>query len=142
MKEELTDLFLKQLKPAPLPVALRARLAQPPAPVVEDVVHHRWRDRLVSLLPIAAALAIGMLLHRPSTQVDRPKAETAVTLRHHEKILLGSKRVKLFEVDGAYWELLQQQWKEESSVVNTHSPVLIRSSEIKHTLVCAPVIFD
>lgn len=142
MNEELSDSFLKQLKPAPLPLALRARLAQPPAPVVENTMPHSWRERLVSLLPIAAALAIGLMLHRHAGRVEPQEAEANVTVRHHEKILLQSKRLQLFEVDGGYWELLQQQWKEESTVANTHSPILIRSSEIKHTLVCAPVTFD
>lgn len=142
MNEELSDSFLKQLKPAPLPLALRNRLAQPPAPVVENAMPHSWRERLVSLLPIAAALAMGLLLHRYAGRAESQEAEPNVTVRHHEKILLQSKRLQLFEVDGGYWELLQQQWKEESAVANTHSPISIRSSEIKHTLVCAPVTFD
>ena len=142
MNEELSDSFLKQLKPAPLPLALRTRLAQPPAAVVENTIPHSWRERLVSLLPIAAALAIGLLLHRNAGRVEPQEAEPNVTVRHHEKILLQSKRLQLFEVDGGYWELLQQQWKEESTVANTHSPIFIRSSEIKHALVCAPVTFD
>ena len=142
MNEDLSDSFLKQLKPAPLPLALRNRLAQPPAPVVENAMPHSWRERLVSLLPIAAALAMGLLLHRYAGRAESQEAEPNVTVRHHEKILLQSKRLQLFEVDGGYWELLQQQWKEESAVANTHSPISIRSSEIKHTLVCAPVTFD
>jgi hypothetical protein len=142
MNEDLSDSFLKQLKPAPLPLALRARLAHPPAPVVENIMSHSWRERLVSLLPIAAALAMGLLLHRHAGRAESQEAEPNVTVRHHEKILLQSKRLQIFEVDGGYWELLQQQWKEESTVANTHSPIFIRSSEIKHTLVCAPVTFD
>jgi hypothetical protein len=142
MNEELPDSFLKQIKPAPLPVALRARLAQPPLRVVDHAMLLSWKARLTSMLPIAAALAIGMLLHRQSVRVEPQASEPEVTVRHHQKTLLQSKRLQLFEVDGGYWELLQQQWKEESTVANTHSPIFIRSSEIKHTLVCAPVTFD
>jgi hypothetical protein len=142
MNEELPDSFLKQIKPAPLPRALRARLTQPPVRVAGNAMPLSWKGRLASMLPIAAALAIGMLLHRKSVRVEPHATEPDVTVRHHQKTLIQSKRLKLFEVDGGYWELLQQQWKEESSVANTHSPILIRSSEIKHTLVCAPVTFD
>ena len=144
MNEELPDSFLKHLKPAPLPVALQARLAEPPARVARvDGMPRSWRGRVATLLPIAAVLAIGFALHRPSATLVKPMAsDSALTVRQHEKTLLQSKRLQLFEIDGGYWELLQQQWKEESSVATTDSPILIHSSEITQILVCAPVAFD
>jgi hypothetical protein len=146
MNEKLPERSLKQVRPAPLPPELRARLATPPAKVCSIRSHARITliARLKPLaLPLAAAVMIGFALHIFSGSDSEPtRTAPPVTLRQHEKTLLHSKRIQLFETEEGCWELVEQQWKEESSIANSHSPVLIRTSEITNTLICCPVAFD
>lgn len=150
MNEDHPPMFLKHVKPAPLPDGLRARLAAPPPrerTIGQPAGFGRRRPRLSRLkflaLPLAAAAVIALSFHRFSGEDPAPApASPPVTVSQHQKTLLHSKRVKLFETENGCWELVEQQWKEEAAVASTQSPVVIRTSEVSNTLVCCPVTFD
>ncbi|MBN8456550.1 MAG: hypothetical protein J0M04_01700 [Verrucomicrobia bacterium] len=150
MNEDQPPDFIKHLKPAPLPDALRARLDDPPPrarTIRQPAGSGGRRPRLSRLkplaLPLAAAAVITLSFLRFSGENPAPSpAPPPVTVTQHQKTLLHSKRIKLFETENGCWELVEQQWKDEAAVASTQSPVVIRTSEISNTLVCCPVTFD
>lgn len=150
MNEDHPPIYLTHVKPAPLPDGLRARLANPPPRVCtsgQPAGFEGRRSRFSRLkflaLPLAAAAVIAVSFHRFSGENPAPSPILQpVTVSQHQKTLLHSKRVKLFETENGCWELVEQQWKDEAAVASTQSPVVIRTSEISNTLDCCPVTFD
>lgn len=122
---------LRALRPAELPGELREQMSHPPS-----------RDRrlpgrvwLRMTLAAAAAVVIGVFL-TPGSGVD------PVSVSRRDSTLLGSTSLEVVERDGRLWEVVEQLWRDEESLLCTTTPVVVHHQADRREIVARPVHFD
>lgn len=122
---------LLSLRPAELPVELRLRMSHPPA---RDR-HRPARVWLPLSLAAAAAAAIGVFLAVFASDVS-------VSVSRRDSTLLGSTPLAVVERDGRLWEVVEQRWRDEVSLLSTATPVVVHHLADRREIVARPVHFD
>jgi len=140
MNDDLLEAALRELRPAALPADLRARMKCPPPP--ELVTVPWWRSaRVIVTASLAAAAAMAWMLVPPAAGPADPAPRT-VRIQQIESTLLAERTLAVEEHDGRVWELVEQEWRDDSIALCSSSPVRVRYSETRLERLCQPVDFQ
>lgn len=111
----------------------------PPGPVAAPW----WRDvRVIASGVLAAAAALAWMVVPPSATSPADPAPRTVRLHQTESTLLAERTLAVEEHDGRVWELVEQEWRDDSIALCSDSPVRVRYSETRVERLCQPVDFQ
>ena len=167
MNDQELENLLRDLKPAPLPDDLQRRLSDEPG----HAQGVRGRGTILVLVSgIAAAIAVfvGMIAlleskqntaademvtapdesapsksgqsdgaNEVATATDRP-----VSVVKKDSTLLNSRLLAIEEHEGEFWEISEEEWRDDTLVLYSAGPSKLNSSVIRHEVVCAPLTFQ
>ena len=135
---------IRKLRPAALPADLRDRMRE------EPVV--RQSSRLRRVLPLATAGALATAACVAIVIKLRVRPEPAIhagsgppeelTIIEQNSILADSRTIALHEHHGRMWELVEQEWRDDTVALCSTSPVRVRSTVIRPVIVWRPVEFQ
>lgn len=124
--------MLRSLRPAPLPLDLRAAL-QSPTPSRRPLYRHIW-----GIAAAAAAFVLACLIFWPTSDQPAP----AICIRHTESTLVHSRDLGMIERDGRLWNVQSQEWRDEELTSCSDSALRVSLVLTRHELVYSPVSFD
>lgn len=129
MNDQRLEEEIRKLRPAPLPSDLKARLAQEPELHGRRPGRKMWLAAAAALVVLATAIAVPSLLHdTPTTQAD---AAAPLSVIQRETTLLSTRTIDQREHDGRVWELVEEQWQDNTVCVSSATPVRVRSTVIR-----------
>jgi hypothetical protein len=141
MNDDLLEAALRTLRPAALPADLKARMQAPPP--LEPATVPWWRNvRVIGAASLAAAAALVWMLVPPPASGPADPAPRAVRIHQTESTLLAERTLAVEEHDGRVWELVEQEWRDDSIALCSDSPVRVRYSETRVERLCQPVDFQ
>jgi hypothetical protein len=141
MNDELLEAALRELRPAALPTDLKARMQAQPPP--GPVTLPWWRDvRVIGASLLAAAATIVWMVVPPSASHPVDPLPRSVRIHQTESTLLAERTLAVEEHDGRIWELVEQEWRDDSIALCSDSPVRVRYSETRVERLCQPVDFQ
>ena len=131
MNDQRLEEEIRRLQPAPLPADLKARLAREPE------LHERKSRRSMWIAAALVVLATGIVA--PSLFRDTAPspaiAAAPVSVIQRESTLLGTRTVDQRELDGQVWELVEEQWRDDTVALCSATPARVRSTVIRPTYV-------
>lgn len=140
MNDDLLEETLRNLRPAALPADLKARMQAPPPLVLVAVPW--WRKvRVIGAASLAAAATLAWVFVPPSASGPAHPAPRTVRIHQTESTLVAERTLAVEEHDGRVWELVEQEWRDDSIAVYSASPVRVRYSETRVERLCQPVDF-
>lgn len=140
MNDDLLEEALRNLRPAALPADLKARMQAPPP--LEPVTVPWWRSvRGIGAATLAAAAALVWALLPLSSPGPTETAPRTVRIHQTESTLVAERTIAVEEHDGRVWELVEQEWRDDSIALCSDSPVRVRYSETRVERLCLPVDF-
>ena len=132
---------LREVRLAPLPADLRTRLADNPS--------SKTTRRGVPIIWGGAAFACAAALAFLFVRADfvTPKEDTdpevqPLTIVQKDSTLLNSRPLSIEEHDGQLWELVEEEWRDDTLVMCSTSPLEVRSSTTRRALVLQPISFQ
>lgn len=141
MNDDLLEAALRELRPAALPADLKARMQTQPPP--GPVTLPWWRDvRVIGASLLAAAATIIGMIVPPSDSHPVAPLPRSVRIHQTESTLLAERTLAVEEHDGRIWELVEQEWRDDSIALCSDSPVRVRYSETRVERLCQPVDFQ
>lgn len=140
MNDDLLEEALRNLRPAALPVDLMARMQAPPPPLPATVPWYR-NVRVIGVATLAAAAALLGMWVPPSASGPADPAPRTVRIHQTESTLLAERTLAVEVQDGRVWELVEQEWRDDSIALCSDSPVRVRYSETRVERLCQPVDF-
>lgn len=132
---------IRKLQPAPLPPELRARLREEPPAELPRSRRHGVRWAMAATVVVAAVLLILVSPHQQPNEVVA-EDDDHFSVVQQEATLLGTRTLETREYDGQLWELVEQQWRDETVAVCSATPVRVRSTVIRPEAVWVPVKFQ
>ncbi|MEM7011816.1 MAG: hypothetical protein AAF585_10065 [Verrucomicrobiota bacterium] len=127
--------LLHSLKPGPLPDELKRmkepKVASPTKPI--------WRSR--TWLAAAAAAMVALPGLAWVLQNAGSDGEKQVSILQMDSELLSSKTLATREHAGQLWNIVEEEWRDETVMLFSMTPVRVRSTEIRREIVCKPVQF-
>lgn len=151
MNDQDLEQQIRKLRPGPLPPELRSRLREEPPIDLPSRRRHLGRWAMAAAVVGAAILGVMIFPDKPSKQVaveDGTTNELAVedheafTVIQQEATLIGTRTLERREHDGRLWELVEQQWRDETVAVCSATPVRVRATVIRPETVWVPVKFQ
>lgn len=141
MNDQDLEQQIRKLRPGPLPPELRSRLREEPAVNLPRRPRHLGRWAMAAAVVVAAT--VGALVF-PDKQADEVAVEDnkPFTVIQEEATLIGTRTLERREHDGRLWELVEQQWRDETVAVCSATPVRVRSTVIRPEAVWVPVKFQ
>jgi hypothetical protein len=141
MNDDLLEAAIRELRPAALPADLKARMKSPPPP--ERLTVAWWRNaRVIATGALAAATALVWQLVPGSATDPADTAPRTVRIHQKESTLLAERTLAVEEHNGTVWELVEQEWRDDSIALCSGSPVRVRYSETRVERLCQPVNFQ
>jgi hypothetical protein len=140
MNDDLLEAALRDLRPAALPADLKARMKCPP-PLERPTLDGLRKLRVIGSASLAAAAALVWVLLPPATG-PADSAPRTVQIHQTESTLLSERTLAVEEHDGRVWELVEQEWRDDSIALCSSSPVRVRFSETRVERRCQPVDFQ
>lgn len=140
MNHPLLEEQIRNLRPAPLPPDLLARMAQPPE--ITNPRHGRQILWVVFGAGLAVAAAVAIMAHWPALPVTSPATVRSLSIRQQRSVLLDTRTLGVVHRDGRTWEVAQQQWHDDNLALCAEVPIQVRSTGIRNEIVCQPVDFD
>ena len=135
---------IRKLRPAALPADLRMRMRNEPALPKPS--------RLRRILPIAAAAGLAAaacvaivvsLPDRPGSTADAsPAPPDHLTIIEQSSTLADTRTIAIREHQGRMWELVEQEWHDDTVALCSTTPVRVRSTVIRPEIVWVPVNFQ
>jgi hypothetical protein len=150
--QDFLESALRELRPAPMPDALIARLAaaEPAAgPAPDAGPRHIWHPAAWGGFALAAAACLALAAHflaRPPAAPAPSLATQAATVParrlHHEATLIDQRTLAVIHQGGRAWELAEQQWLHRADLVRAAPPSEVSTAALSREVVWQPVNFD
>ena len=135
---------IRRLRPGPLPEDLRMRMTSEPTPM-----KHTPLKRVVPWVvagALAAAACIAIVLNPPSSTEKIADENTAppepLSIVEQESTLLESRTIEIREHNGRMWELVDQEWRDDTVAICSTTSVRVQSTVIRPETVWLPVEFQ
>jgi len=131
---------IRNLRPAPLPPDLLARMTQRP-PLTQP---RRARQVLHVGFGAALALAAAMVIMArwPAPPATPVAPLPSLSLCEQRSVLMDTRTLALLHHDGRTWEVAEQQWRDDNFALCSAVPLQVQSAAIRREVVCQPVDFD
>jgi hypothetical protein len=129
MNDQRLEEEIRRLRPAPLPTDLKARLAREPELHGRKPRRHMWLAAAAALVVLAAGIAAPSFFR--DTDTSPAVATSPVSVIQRESTLLGTRTVDQRELDGQVWELIEEQWQDDTIAACSATPVRVCSSVIR-----------
>ena len=135
---------IRELRPASLPAELRAQLDASEPPV--EIGRSRKPLALLAVAAVLIAAATLAVLLQPNPGTSGVAESTDATDEHfsvvqQESTLLSSRTLETRKHNGRLWELVENQWRDETVAMCSATTARIRSTEIRPEVVWQPVEF-
>jgi len=130
---------IRNLRPAPLPPDLLARMARPPSVAIPRRTPNVLRIVFGAGLAVAAAVAI--IASWPAPPVT-PAVPPSLSVCQKRSVLLDTRTLAVLHRDGRTWEVAEQRWRDDNLALCSVVPVRVQSASIRREIVCQPVDFD
>lgn len=132
---------IRRLRPTSMPQDLRDRLAGEPAPLAPSsrVPRLGWAAAAVLAL---LAVSLTFLLN---PEVESPQATTEsrpISIVSQESTLLGTRTLAQQEHDGQLWELIEENWRDDTVAICSATTAEVRSSILRPEVRWVPVVYQ
>ena len=139
MNDQELEQQIRNLRLGPLPAELRSRLREEPA---TEFRRPRWKSARWAMAAAVVAAAALTFLVSPDQPSDEVAVEDPISVIQQEATLIGTRVLETREYEGQRWELVEQQWRDETVAVCSATPVRVRSTVIRPEAVWVPVRFQ
>lgn len=139
MNDQELEQQIRNLRLGPLPAELRSRLREEPA---TEFPRPRWKSARWAMAAAVVAAAALTFLVSPDQPSDEVAVEDPISVIQQEATLIGTRVLETREYEGQRWELVEQQWRDETVAVCSATPVRVRSTVIRPEAVWVPVRFQ
>jgi hypothetical protein len=135
---------IRKLRPAALPADLRERMADEPA--LPGPTRFRRVLPILAAAGLAAAACVAIVINLPSqpgsTADTNPRPPDHLSIIEQESTLMDTRSIAFREHDGRMWELVEQEWRDDTVALCSTAPVRVRSSVTRPVTVWVPVEFQ
>lgn len=139
--DQLTEQFRK-LRPAPLPRDLQERLAAEPEVLATSSRSPRlWWAAAATIALLAVALTVLLNPHETAPLTEEAE-ELPISIVSKESTLLGTRTLAQQEHEGQLWELIEEQWRDDTVAICSATTAKVRSSIVRPEVRWVPVVFQ
>lgn len=142
--DQILEEEIRKLRPAALPADLRTRMANEPA--LPGPSRFRRVVPMIAAAGLAAAACIAIVINLPDhtePRVDNsPPPPEHLSIVEQESTLMDTRSITFREHDGRLWELVEQEWRDDTVALCSTTPVRVRSSVTRPVTVWIPVEFQ
>lgn len=128
--------MLKQMRIAPMPADLKARLAEEPR-----TGRRGPRSSLFWAPGLAAAACVCFLISRSPSDPPSFEDPSIVNLLQYDTTLISSETIEITEDEGHFHEVVEREWRDELSARSLGSPLAADAVVVRRERVRVPIHF-
>lgn len=142
--DHLLENEIRKIRPSPLPDDLRKRMASEPTPIKHSPPRRLIPWAVAAGLAAAACTAILVNLPRSTDMIaeTNPNSSEVLSIVEQETTLMDARTVGFREHNGRMWELVDQEWRDNTVAICSSAPVRVRSTVDRPETVWIPVNFQ